>query len=117
MSVKIGDVYPGFESQGGPLACMLRYLKLLIFHQGTMGQEKVPAQPERKQGSLYSLGKGNQIKKHLDNIDISNGLAWTEDNRTMFYIDSFPRKLYAFDFDIEEGKMSKSLRLVSVFSL
>ena len=80
-----------------------------------MGQEKVPAQPERKQGSLYSFGKGNQVKKHLDNIDISNGLAWTEDNRTMYYIDSFPRKLFVFDFDIQEGKISKLILMLLLF--
>ena len=68
-----------------------------------MGLEKVPGQPKRHLGSLYSLQKGQNIKKHLEDIDISNGLAWTEDTRTMYYIDSLPRKVYAFDFDINEG--------------
>ena len=72
-----------------------------------MGNEKVPTQLERHQGSLYSLGKGNKIRKHLENIDISNGFAWTQDNKSMYYIDSLPRKVYGFDFDIAEGNISK----------
>ena len=74
---------------------------------GTMGNEIVPAQPERQQGTLYSFGKGKKMRKHVENIDISNGLAWTEDSTTMFYIDSLPRKVYGFDFDITEGNISK----------
>lgn len=76
---------------------------------GTMGHEPRPGGSagglERHMGSLYSLTKG-QLKHHLGKIDISNGLDWTSDHRTMFYIDSVPRKVYAFDFDITKGEIS-----------
>ena len=72
-----------------------------------MGHEIEPAKPERQQGTLYSFGKGNKVRRHVENVDISNGLAWNEDNTIMYYIDSFPRKVYAFDFDIKEGSISK----------
>ncbi len=68
----------------------------------------MPSIPERQMGSLYSLERDGTFRSHLTNIDISNGLAWMSDNRTMFYIDSSPRKVYAFDFDMEAGELSKS---------
>ncbi|XP_013399374.1 regucalcin [Lingula anatina] len=73
---------------------------------GTMGYETVPAQPERQMGSLFSLSTGCTLAKHVDKIDISNGLAWSNDNTIMYYIDSVPRKVYAFDFDINAGAIS-----------
>ena len=73
-----------------------------------MGLETEPAKPEPLMGSLYSLDKKRALKKHLDKIDISNGLAWSLDNKIMYYIDSLPRKVYAFDFDLEAGTICKS---------
>ncbi|KAL3868868.1 hypothetical protein ACJMK2_041625 [Sinanodonta woodiana] len=80
---------------------------------GTMGMETKPTVLEHHQGSLYSLEKDGTLKSHLDKISISNGLAWSEDNRTMFYIDSIPRKVYAFDFDITTGEISNQRTAVN----
>ena len=73
-----------------------------------MSIERTPghSELERQTGNLYSITKG-KVKHHLDKIDISNGLDWTDDNRTMFYIDSAPAKVYAFDFDIASAEISK----------
>ncbi|KAL4239431.1 hypothetical protein ACF0H5_000246 [Mactra antiquata] len=73
---------------------------------GTMGLEKEAAVVEKNQGTLYSLELDGTVRKHKEGVSISNGLAWTEDNRTMYYIDSIPRKVYGYDFDITTGAMS-----------
>lgn len=73
---------------------------------GTMGFEMGPGKFEPEAGSLFSLDLGRTIRHHIPNVHISNGLAWTDDNKTMFYIDSIPRKVYAFDFDLEKGVLS-----------
>ena len=72
-----------------------------------MGTEKTVAVVEKEQGSLYCLYTDGTIKKHVDKVSISNGLAWSADNKTMYYIDSIPRCVYAFDYDIENGSLSK----------
>ncbi|KAK3088774.1 hypothetical protein FSP39_023620 [Pinctada imbricata] len=66
-------------------------------------------------GHLYSMDVDGSLMDRLDKIGISNGLGWTEDNRTMFFIDSIPRKVYAFDFDINDGSI-KSQRTVVQFT-
>jgi gluconolactonase len=70
---------------------------------GTMGGESVPGTIDMGQGSLYSISADHKVTKHVTNIDISNGMDWTDDNSIMYYIDSIPRKVYAFDFDLNEG--------------
>jgi len=72
-----------------------------------MGQETGPTSVEPRQGSLYSIDADHTVKKHVDDIDISNGLAWSLDNTVFYFIDSLPRKIYTFDFDLSTGSLSK----------
>ena len=72
-----------------------------------MGYEQSPANNERYMGALYSLERDQSIKKHIDKLDLSNGLAWTADNTVMYFIDSIPRKVYAFDYNIDAGTICK----------
>ncbi|XP_071085153.1 regucalcin-like isoform X1 [Haliotis cracherodii] len=69
----------------------------------------------KHQGSLYSLDSDGSVKKHISNITISNGMDWTDDNSVMYYIDSIPRQVWAFDFDITAGAISNK-RTVADFS-
>jgi len=73
---------------------------------GTMGHEPAPAQVQPGMGSLYSLDSSHNVTRQKDKVDLSNGLAWTKDTKTMFFVDSVPRKIYAFDFDINKGAIS-----------
>ena len=74
-----------------------------------MGAERIVAQPEPNQGSLFSLERDGEVRTHVEGVTISNGMAWTSDNKTMYYIDSIPeRKLLAYDYDLATGAMSKT---------
>ena len=73
-----------------------------------MGHETRPGELERGVGALFSLGSDGQLQQHLDKIDISNGLAWSHDNNTMYYIDSLTRKVHAFDYDVKKGTIGMS---------
>jgi sugar lactone lactonase YvrE len=71
------------------------------FWAGTM-----PLGPRNPVGSLYCLGSGLRVSKMFSNVTVSNGLVWTSDARTMFYIDSPRRNVLAFDFDNASGDIS-----------
>ncbi|KAK3087561.1 hypothetical protein FSP39_007550 [Pinctada imbricata] len=60
-------------------------------------------------GHLYSMDVDGSLTDRLDKIGVSNGLGWTEDNKTMFFIDSVPRNVYAFDYDVNDGSISMSI--------
>lgn len=57
-------------------------------------------------GALYSMDANGSVKQHLDGICVSNGIVWTSDAQTMYYIDSPTRKVDAFDFDNDAGVIS-----------
>ncbi|XP_068165748.1 regucalcin [Antennarius striatus] len=73
---------------------------------GTMGREVRPTVVEKQQGSLFSVTSDLTVTKHLDQVDISNGLDWSLDQKTFFYIDSLSRTVDAFDYDSDTGSIS-----------
>jgi hypothetical protein len=83
------------ESENAPFmsSCPL-YTGSNCMASGTMGIDRFPDYPELEQGSLYCLHNDGSIKKLMDKVSISNGLAWTADNKHMYYIDSLPGRVY-----------------------
>ncbi|XP_052520814.1 regucalcin [Tympanuchus pallidicinctus] len=75
------------------------------YFAGTMAEEIRPAVLESRQGSLYTLCPDHSVVKHFDQVDISNGLDWSLDHRTFFYIDSLTYSVDAFDYDLQTGKI------------
>jgi sugar lactone lactonase YvrE len=78
------------------------------FLAGTMSTE-VDSQGQfiPEVGSLFSFSKDWKPTKHVTKITVSNGLAWSEDLKLMYYIDSPTSKVDAFDFDAENVKLCK----------
>jgi len=67
---------------------------------GTMSLERTPGICfEEGIGSLYGLDTDHKLKELDSGFTISNGLAWTKDHKTLFFTDSTPRKIYAYDYD------------------
>ncbi|XP_015110080.1 regucalcin isoform X2 [Diachasma alloeum] len=58
------------------------------------------------QGALYRFEKNGTPVKVLDNVTISNGLCWSNDNQTFYYIDSPTFEVVAYDYDIDTGDIS-----------
>lgn len=54
-------------------------------------------------GALYRLGTDLQLTRMADGITLSNGIAWTPDERTLYHCDSRPGLVWAYDYDIETG--------------
>uniref|UniRef100_A0A8C7P5P2 Regucalcin n=1 Tax=Oncorhynchus mykiss TaxID=8022 RepID=A0A8C7P5P2_ONCMY len=73
---------------------------------GTMAIEERPTVLELKQGSLFSLNKDHIVVKHFNQVDISNGLDWSLDHKTFYYIDSLTYTVEAFNYDINTGSIS-----------
>jgi sugar lactone lactonase YvrE len=78
------------------------------FLAGTMDMgEKDP------NGSLYSF-EGRSITKLLSGITISNGMTWSPDHKTFYYIDTPTRQVMAFDYDLETGAIASPREAVRV---
>jgi sugar lactone lactonase YvrE len=71
------------------------------FWAGTMSLSEEP-----NVGSLYVFDN-KTIEKKIENVTISNGLAWSLDQKTMYYIDTPTFEVVAFDYEKETGNISK----------
>jgi sugar lactone lactonase YvrE len=56
-------------------------------------------------GALYSFD-GKQVTPLLNGVTISNGLAWSADHKTFYYIDTPTREVKAFDYDLATGQIA-----------
>jgi sugar lactone lactonase YvrE len=57
------------------------------------------------QGSLYRFHESSGTELMLSEVTISNGLGWSPDRRTMYYVDSGPGTICTFDVD-KNGEIS-----------
>ncbi|MCM3004230.1 SMP-30/gluconolactonase/LRE family protein [Priestia koreensis] len=63
-------------------------------------------------GSLYCLDVNQELTKKLDNVSISNGLAWSPDQKTLYYIDTPTQHIFKFDYDVESGEISNRKAII-----
>ena len=65
-------------------------------------------------GGLYLLNEHRVAKKVISDVTISNGLAWSADHRTMYYIDTPTMRVDAFDFDPATSTITNRRTVVHV---
>ena len=68
------------------------------FWAGTMAYDCRPGA-----GSLYRLHPDGRVETMLREVTISNGMAWSADGGTFYYIDTPTRRIDAFDHDPDTG--------------
>lgn len=74
------------------------------FWAGTMAWDHAPGA-----GALYRFEQESQslvATKVLGDLTIANGIDWSPDGATMYYIDSTTQRIDAFDFDAASGTVS-----------
>jgi sugar lactone lactonase YvrE len=59
-------------------------------------------------GSLYSISPEGLAKKLLRRVRISNGLTWSPDGRTLYFIDTPTRDILALDYDLGTGEIANA---------
>lgn len=65
-------------------------------------------------GTLYCLDRDLTARKVLGDLTISNGLTWSADHKTMYFIDTPTFEIWAFDYEIETGAIGNRRVAVSV---
>ena len=69
---------------------------------------------ERGRGVLYRLDADGAVTTILTDLSISNGMDWSADDRTMYFVDSFAGGVDAFDFDLESGTLENRRQIIQV---
>ena len=57
-------------------------------------------------GNLYCVDRALTAVKMDQGFMMSNGIAWSPDNRTLYFCDSRPGRIHAYDYDIASGTLA-----------
>jgi len=80
------------------------------FWAGTMAFQKTPNPP----GKLYRFDPDGTVHVMVRGVGTSNGLAWSLDRRTMYYIDTPLRRVDAFDYDDATGAIANRRPVITI---
>ncbi|MDA0578739.1 MAG: SMP-30/gluconolactonase/LRE family protein [Verrucomicrobia bacterium] len=64
--------------------------------------------------TLWRLDPDRRVHALVRGVTCSNGLAWSGDHRTFYYIDTPTRTIDAFDYEIETGSITNRRTVVQV---
>jgi sugar lactone lactonase YvrE len=79
------------------------------FYCGSMAYDQAPGR-----GSLYRLDPNGDVRRVLDDATISNGIAWSHDGASVYYVDTPTQRVDVFDFDADTGELSGRRPVVQV---
>ena len=57
--------------------------------------------------ALYRLDADALVHRMESGITIANGLGWSPDDKIMYFTDTMIHTIYAYDFDLESGSLSR----------
>lgn len=79
------------------------------FWAGTMAYSGTPGA-----GSLYRLDPDLSVAVILSGVTVPNGLGWSPDGQTMYFIDTSSHGVDAFEFDLSTGTIAERRRLIDI---
>jgi len=74
---------------------------------GTMNK-----QSQRGEAAFYCIQPSGNMNKVFDHVTISNGIAWSPDNKYLYYVDTPSGFLWRFDFNLETGTLDNKIALI-----
>ena len=79
------------------------------FWAGTM-----PLSEDMDTGSLYVLNSDRSVERREERITISNGLAWSLNKKSFYYIDTPTMKVVCYDFDNGTGNIGHKRTVITI---
>ncbi len=79
------------------------------FWAGTMAVDETP-----HAGALYRLDPDLRVRQVVPDATMPNGLDWSLDERTLYYVDTFDQGIDIFDYDPERGGLANRRPLVDI---
>jgi len=64
--------------------------------------------------SLYRMDADLSVNQMESGVTISNGVGWSPDNKTLYFVDSIWYVIYAYDFNFEKGSISNRRAFVQL---
>jgi len=71
-------------------------------------------QQETGKAQLYTIDSKSDLTTKIDSVTISNGIVWTKDKKTMYYIDTPTSQIKSYDFDNDTGAITNGKVAVQI---
>jgi len=71
-------------------------------------------QQQKGKANLFTIDSNASVTKKIDSVTISNGIVWTKDKKTMYYIDTPTSQIKAYDYDNATGSISNERVAVEI---
>lgn len=81
------------------------------FWAGTM-----PKEGSENSGKLYMLNTDGSFSVKIDRVGCSNGMGWSPDHRTFYYIDTLSRQIMAYAYCAGTGDISGGRVVVEILA-
>ena len=78
------------------------------FWAGTMADDESPGE-----GAMYRLSPDGRVTEVFDDLACSNGIDWSLDGRTMYYIDSPTQRVDTFAFEAD-GRLGERRPFIEI---
>lgn len=69
---------------------------------------------EKGTGNLYMVDQQLNVKKQIENVSISNGLCWSLDQRSFYYIDTPTMEVVCYDYDNQTGEITNKTTVITI---
>ena len=66
----------------------------------------------KPEGSFFTIDHSLEVRRNLGGVSCSNGLAWSLDNRTLYYIDSPKLSVVAYDYNSASGMIGTGNKVI-----
>lgn len=68
----------------------------------------------RPSGGLYRVTSAGRVEQKESGITVANGMAWSPDNRTFYFVDTLPGLIHAYDTEPGTGVLGNRRIFASV---
>lgn len=115
LAIAVDDALHGFDPPTGALARLVapesgRPLNRLndgkADRRGRLWVGTMNAQAFEPEGGLYRVAPDLGVERQFGDIIIPNSIAFSPDDRTFYFADTRRFTIWAFDFDLQEGRIA-----------
>lgn len=82
--------------------------------QGRFWVGSMHLEQEKGEASLFMIDKQGSLEQKINSVTISNGIVWTADKSTMYYIDTPTSEIKAYDYNNTNGEISNEKVVVRI---
>ena len=65
-------------------------------------------------GNVYTIHNDLEAVKKIENVTISNGMAWSADHQTFYYIDTPTLEIVSYDYEKATGHISNKKMIIKI---